>query len=65
MAPLLDRTKPLIVKKRGGGERVISAGNWFINRNTPVGEEADVYERKPYNGKKYIPWDKIIGTKND
>ena len=65
MGQLLDRNKPLIVKKRGGGERIIPYDKWFINRNTPVGEEADVYERKPYGGKKYIPWDKIIGTKND
>lgn len=27
---------------------------WYINRNTPVGESADFYEIKPFDGKMYI-----------
>jgi len=27
---------------------------WFINRNTPVGEPADWYESKPFGGKMFI-----------
>ncbi len=50
----------LVVKKRGGGERVITAERYWIDRNTPVGEDADYYEIKPYGGKRYIPIDSII-----
>lgn len=53
-----DRT--ITVKKRGGGERTIPAHRWFINRNTPVGEDADFYEIKPYDGRRYIPYDTIL-----
>lgn len=50
----------LVVKKRGGGERIIPAGKWWIDQNTPVGEDADYYEVKPYQGKRWIPPSTII-----
>lgn len=50
----------LILSKRGGGERRVPPGKWWINRNTPVGEDADLWERKPYGGTRYIPWTQLI-----
>jgi len=50
----------LVVKKRGGGERVIPPEKFWIDRNTPVGEDADIYECKPWGGKRYIPWSDVI-----
>lgn len=44
----------LIVKKRGGGERSIPPHKWFLDRHTPVGEDAAYYERMPYGGKRWI-----------
>jgi len=33
---------------------IIKAGNWYLNRNTPVGEDAELIERKPYNGYRIL-----------
>ena len=55
----------LILKGRGGKERRIPPSKWWINRNTPVGEEADLYERKPYGGKRLINWDEVIALETD
>ncbi len=52
----------LIVKKRGGGERRVPPGKWWINRNTPVGEDADLMERMPHNGYRYLSWDSLIAV---
>lgn len=45
----LDQSRPLIVPY-GKRERIIPAGKWYINRNTPVGDDAEIIERKPHNG---------------
>ena len=50
----------LIVRKRGGGERQIAAGKWWINRNTPVGDEAELFERMPHQGYRNIEWKNLI-----
>lgn len=50
----------LIVKKRGGGERIIPYYKWWILRNTPHGEDADIVELMPYDGMKYIDRCSII-----
>ena len=52
----------LIVRKRGGGERRIPSGKWWINRNTPVGDDAELFERMPYNGRKELRWDDLIAV---
>ncbi len=44
--------------KKGGGYRIIKSGNWWINQHTPVGEPAELWERKPYGGKKLLDIDK-------
>lgn len=57
----MDTSKPLKIKTNNGKSvRVIPAHKWFINRNTPVGEDAEIYEVMPYGGKRYIPWSLII-----
>lgn len=52
----------LILAKRGGGERFVPGDKWWIDRNTPVGEDADLYERKPYGGKRYVSWKELIAV---
>lgn len=34
----------LIYAKHGGGEKLILAHKWRINKNTPVGEPTELYE---------------------
>lgn len=62
---MLHTELPLVIKKQRKpfGERDIHPHNWWINRNTPVGEDADVYERKPHNGYRRIPWRDILGNR--
>ena len=52
----------LIVKKRGGGERRVMTGKWWVNRNTPVGEDADLWERMPHDGRRWISWESLIAV---
>ena len=52
----------LIVRKRGGGERRIPSGKWWINKNTPVGDDAELFERMPYNGRRELRWDDLIAV---
>ena len=52
----------IIYKKRGGGEKLIPSNKWRINRNTPVGEPADLYEERPYGGLKLLEWNNVIGV---
>ena len=51
--------------KTASGERLIQPGNWWLNRNTPVGEDAELWERKPYQGRKWLSFDKIIAVIRD
>ncbi len=54
------RIDALVVKKRGGGERIIKVNNWWINRNTPVGEPAEWWERMPHSGRRIIDPKKVV-----
>ncbi len=56
----LDRGDSLVVRGGGGKERIVKAGKWWVDRNTPVGEDADLWEVKPWNGKRYVPWGDVI-----
>lgn len=49
----------ILYPKRNGEYRVIKAGSWWINRNTPVGEPAELWERKPYGGRKLLDIEKM------
>ena len=48
------KTDTLVLKGRAGKERRLVPGKWWINRNTPVGEDADIYESKPYGGRRWV-----------
>jgi len=50
----------LVIRKRGGGERVIEPAKFWINRNTPRGEDAEIWERMPYEGRREILWSQVI-----
>lgn len=50
----------LVLRGRKGSERIIKQGKWWINRNTPVGEDAEYWESKPYGGKRLISRKEII-----
>lgn len=57
----MDLSKPLIVlAKTKTGIRTIPAGKWGIDRYTPVGEDAQLYERMPYGGKRFIKWSDVV-----
>ncbi len=56
----LRKGAALILKKRGGGERRVACGSWWINRNTPVGEDAEIWEHKPYGGRREIRFSEIV-----
>lgn len=60
--PGLDTRHDLIVKKRGDGERRIKSGKWWINRRTPVGEDAEIVERMPHRGRRIIEYTAVIAT---
>jgi hypothetical protein len=60
----LDQSHALIVRKRGGGERRIESGRWWINKYTPVGEDAEIWERMPHEGRRLIDDQKIIATES-
>jgi len=51
----------IILLTKNGRTRVLRAGDYWINRNTPVGEPADWYERKPYNGRRLMDTSEILG----
>lgn len=57
----LDTRFPLTVRTCKG-VRVIAAGKWFIDRSTSVGEDADIYEWMPHNGKRLINRQDIVSN---
>lgn len=52
--------KTYVIKKRGGGEKHLAPGKYYLDRDTPVGDDACLYELKPYGGMRYIPWSAVI-----
>lgn len=61
---MLNVGLPLVVKaKTASKERDIKPSKWWINRHTPLGEDADIYECKPFGGNKYIPRKDILGNR--
>ena len=55
-----DDDSLVIISRRK--ERVIPPKSWWINRRTPVGEDAELFERKPYGGRKLISYEQIIAV---
>lgn len=50
----------LIVKNRLGNERRIPPAKWWINKRTPVGEDAELWERMPHSGRRQIYLDEVV-----
>ena len=53
----------LIYKDYNGIVREILPHNYWINRRTPVGEHAELWERKPHGGKRLLEWNRVIKKK--
>lgn len=52
----------IIIVKARNGERKILPEKWWVNRRTPVGEDAELWERKPNFGRKLIELDDITAV---
>lgn len=61
----LYRSDTLILKGKNGKERKLKPAKWWINKNTPVGEDANLFERKPYDGNRYISWKELIAIERE
>jgi hypothetical protein len=59
----LSASDILVVAKRGGGEREIPSWKWWIDRRTPVGEDAKLFERMPHGGKRWLDFDRVVAVK--
>jgi hypothetical protein len=57
------REKDILVYKTKKGTRNIT--EWFLDRRTQVGEDADLYERKPYGGSKLLSLGNVIAVIRD
>ena len=57
---LLDDDFIVIINRKK--EKIIPPHKWFINKNTPVGEDAELYEIKPHGGKKRVDFNDIVAT---
>ncbi len=55
-----DPDKDILIRASLNGRGEYRITNWFVNRNTPVGDDADYYERMPHGGSRYIDWNKLI-----
>ena len=44
----------ILYPKRNGSWRIIKAGKWYINRDTPLGCNAELWERMPHDGRKAL-----------
>lgn len=58
----LQPSDALLYAKRGGGEKRIPSGRWWINKNTPVGDEAELWERMSHEGRRLLDWKKLLGV---
>ena len=61
--PTVNAEQILIYKDRNGIVREILPHNYWINRRTPVGEDAELWERKPHGGKRLLEWNRVIKNK--
>jgi hypothetical protein len=52
----------ILVYRTRKGERLIHAGNWWMNRHTTVGEDAELWESKSFNGATQLSRDYIIAV---
>ena len=57
----LYNTDALVYKTRGK-EKIIMPGKWWINKNTPVGEDAELWKRMAWNGRQLLNFDNIVAV---
>ena len=57
----MDERYAIYLKTRHRRRRVM-AGDWWINKNTPVGEDAEFWERKLYSGRKEFYKEDIVAV---
>jgi len=56
-----DTRDDIYLLRKTGKIKCIKSGNWWVNRSTPVGEDAEFYERKPYGGNRQFYESEIVG----
>jgi len=56
------RSGDTLVYKTRKGERLISPYKWSLNKHTPVGEDAEIWERKPYGGLCLLSRDNVLAV---
>jgi len=49
-----------VVYKNRGKEQIIMPGKWWINKNTPVGDDAELWKQMPWNGRQQLYFDNIL-----
>lgn len=53
----------IIYKDKNGIVREIHPNKYWINRRTSTGEDAELWERKQYGGKRLLEWNRVVGRK--
>lgn len=49
-----------LVYKTRDKEQIIMPGKWWINKNTPVGEDSELWKRMAWNGRRELNFDNIV-----
>jgi hypothetical protein len=65
MKPVTNKKEKTIYLLRKGKIRKIYEFDLLINKNTPRGDPPDLYERKPYGGKRLLSDDEFLGETID
>ena len=50
----IEGTRLIIKCRNKSGYRIIPPHRWYLDRNTPVGDDADIYEIFRYGGNRVI-----------
>ena len=57
----LHNSDALVYKTRDK-EQIIMPGKWWINKNTPVGEDAELWKRMAWNGRRELNFNNIVAV---
>ena len=57
----LSNSDALVYKTRDK-EQIIMPGKWWISRNTAIGEDAELWKRKAWDGKQLLNFDNIVAV---
>lgn len=55
------RTGDTLIVLKNKKPKLIPSHKWWIDRNTPVGEDADLWEIKPHGGRARVMFEQVIG----